>query len=93
MFGGVDDVTLQIDPTTKEMEIKSVPGSLITMSLDELSNVVVPTPTIGQTITWNGTNWVNSTPASGSGDGTNTAPAGSTLEWTPNTSLKITLTS
>jgi len=46
VFGGVDDVTLQIDPTTKEAEIKNVPGNLITMTLDELANVVVPTPTI-----------------------------------------------
>lgn len=74
------------------MEIKNVPGSLVTMTLDQLSNVVVPTPTTGQTITWNGTNWINSTPVSGSGDGVNSIPAGATLLWTPNTELKVTLT-
>ena len=93
MFGGVDDVTLQIDPTTLKSEIKNVPGNLVTMTLDQLSNVVAPSPTIGQTVTWDGTNWVNSTPASGSGDGTNIPPAGSMLNWVPNTELTITLTS
>ena len=92
VFGGVDDVTLQVDPTTKEMEIKSVPGSLITMALDELSNVVVPTPTVGQALTWSGTNWVNSNLPSGSGDGVNPVAEGALLDWIPNTELKITLT-
>ncbi len=36
-------------------------------TLNQLANVTVTSPTVGQTITWNGTAWVNSTPASGGG--------------------------
>jgi hypothetical protein len=37
----------------------------IPTTLDSLTDVNAPTPTNGQVLTWNGTAWVNSTPAAG----------------------------
>lgn len=38
-------------------------------NLDDLGDVSVPTPTVNDILTWNGTSWTNSTPAVGSGNG------------------------
>jgi len=37
----------------------------IPSTLDDLSDVTAPSPTNGQVLTWNGTAWVNNTPATG----------------------------
>ncbi len=40
-----------------------------TIPLDSLSDVVITSPSIGQVLKWNGTNWVNDTDATWGGWG------------------------
>lgn len=48
-------------------------GTYPSIALDALSDVVITTPTTGQVLVFNGTNWINSSPTSGGG-GPDTIP-------------------
>jgi hypothetical protein len=50
-------------------------GATAITNLDSLSDVVVASPTSGQVLKYNGTNWVNDTDATGSGGGITTGKA------------------
>jgi hypothetical protein len=67
-----------------------------TVTLDDLSDVVITTPSNGQVIKYNGTNWVNASDAGGTGTVTSVAVTGSsglTVGGSPiTTSGTITLT-
>ncbi len=54
--------------------VTAVTNTAISLSLDNLSDVTITSPTSGQVLSYNGTSWVNSTPTSG-GSGTVTSVA------------------
>ncbi len=70
--------------------VTAVTNTDISLSLDNLSDAVITSPTNGQILTFNGTNWVNAAPTGGSGTVTSvaaTAPtAGFTITGSPITS-------
>jgi hypothetical protein len=77
-------------------------GSLVTPSggsgtLDGLSDVVITSPTTGQVVKYNGTNWVNDADATGGGSGvtsvSGTAPIVSSGGTTPAISISAATTS
>jgi hypothetical protein len=51
------------DATSGDFQILNKPT--IPVNLDDLGDVNTPSPTNGQVLTWNGTAWINNTPASG----------------------------
>lgn len=57
-----------VDDGTGDITVTGLAGGadISTSSIDDLQDVVVTTPSTGQVLKYNGTNWVNSTDAQGS---------------------------
>jgi hypothetical protein len=74
---GANDIRLYVDTSDTHLKIRNNAGTVVDLhtggggatNLDGLTDVVISSPSTGQVIKYNGTNWINDTDATGGGGG------------------------